>query len=103
MNTKKICLTLLAATVFKEKLSDLLLTNAAAAAAGFTIRDVSAYGAAAIYRTAMEQVHGRVHAIEIIMLLEPTAARSVLDDIRAALPGRGVEYRIGALTDMGEI
>ncbi|MBP7065171.1 DUF3240 family protein [Ferrovibrio sp.] len=103
MTTQQACLTLLVPKAFEEKLADILLANPVAASAGFTIRDINAYGANITYRTAMERVHGRVQGVEVVVIVQETEASAVLDEIKQAMPGRGVVYRLNTISDAGEI
>lgn len=102
MSTQQVCLTFIVAKAFEEKLIDILLADEMASAAGFSTRDVNVYGANVTYRTSMEQVHGRVRAVEISLLLAQAEATTVLGGVRQALSGRAVAYRLSTITDSGE-
>ncbi|WP_370156470.1 DUF3240 family protein [Ferrovibrio sp.] len=103
MSNQNVRLTFTAAKAFEEKLIDTLLADENASAAGFSTRDVNVYGAHITYRTAMEQVHGRVRAVEVSLVLPQPHAKAALESVRQALSGRDVVYRISTISDSGEV
>lgn len=103
MTMPRMSLVFTVAKTFEEKLVDTLLANETAASAGFSTRDVSVYGANITYRTSMERVHGRVRGVEVCLVLDAAEAASLLAVVQQALPGRGVVYRLNAISESGEL
>ena len=101
MNAPPVVLTLVASRLLEDKLVELLLAHELAGAAGFTVREVVAYGRNVEFRTTGEQISGRVRQIEIRAVLAPDAARAIVRDLGGAVIGQRVAWLISPVEEAG--
>jgi hypothetical protein len=98
-----VALVLLIPAALEEHVVDLLLDDEAAARAGFVTRDVRFHGDAASYHSVIEQIRGYTRVVEVTVTLPEPAVRTLLAAVSAALPGRGIVYRIVPITETGAL
>jgi Protein of unknown function (DUF3240) len=103
MNAPPVVLTLIAPRALQDKLVEMLLAHELANAAGFTVREVVAYGRDVEFRTTAEQISGRVKRIEIRAVLSPEVAREIASNLEATVTGQRIEWSISATMASGTI
>lgn len=96
-----VILTLTAARTLEDRLVQALLAHEIAGAAGFSVREVSAYGRGVVLTTASEQIGGRLRQIEVELAMPADQVQLVVDQLRPSLAGLNVSWRIHALTEAG--
>lgn len=103
MNPPSVSLTLVAPRMLEEKLVQTLLAHEVAGAAGFSVREIVAYGRTVNFRTVAEQISGRVRQIEVRMVLSADHAHQIVEQLKAEMPGQHVAWRIASVTAAGEL
>ncbi len=98
-----VTLILTAPRALEEKLVQLLLENEVAGAAGFSAREIVAYGRAMHFRTVAEQIGGRVRQIEVRMMLSADQAQRVVEQLKSGMPGQPVVWQIEQVTASGDL
>lgn len=99
--TDAVVLTLTAPRVLEEKLVETLLAHEVAGSAGFTVREVHAYGRSLAFATVGEQISGRVRLLELRLVLSADCARAVVEHLTALLRGQNVAWQLAPLAASG--
>jgi hypothetical protein len=89
--------------ILEDQLVEILLEHEATAAAGFTKRNIDAYGSKLSFREIAEQIRGRVHEAEIAVLLSNEEAHGLIEYLEQAVPNCGISYRISPVARVGVI
>lgn len=95
------CLNLIVSPEAEENLLDLLLVSPETRA--FTSMQVAGHGADPGRWSTAEQVLGRNRRMQVQLIVSREAADTLLDRLRAELPGAGIFYWLTAVEAMGEI
>ncbi|MBI2716266.1 MAG: DUF3240 family protein [Rhizobiales bacterium] len=103
MSPPSVILTLVAPRLLEEKLVQTLIDHEVAGAAGFSIREIIAYGRALDFRTLAEQISGRVRQIEVRMVLSVDHAQQIVEQLKAEMPGQHVAWQIAPIAAGGDL
>ena len=101
MNAPPVVLTLVASRLLQDKLVELLLAHELAGAAGFTVREVVAYGRNVEFHTTGEQISGRVRQIEVRAILPAKVAREVVQALESAVGSQRIEWWFSPVEESG--
>lgn len=103
MNSSIVCLTLVAPRAIEEALIEFLMGYEATAAAGFTVREVVAYGLHVPFRNIAEQISGRVREVEFAAIVPANHAQDLIEQLGQTLQGQRITYRISPVTETGVV
>lgn len=103
MNPPSVTLTLVAPRMLEEKLVQTLLAHEVAGAAGFSVREIVAYGRTVHFKTIAEQISGRVRQIEVRMVLCADHAQQIVEQLKAEMPRQHVAWQIASVMAVGEL
>ncbi|MCG6207272.1 DUF3240 family protein [Rhodopseudomonas sp. HC1] len=98
-----VVLTLIAPAVLKDEVVAAMLAHPPTADAGFIAREVEGYGHNADFDSVVEQVRGHTLAVEIVVALPEPEARGLLGVLGEELPGRGIVWRMIAVSAAGMV
>ena len=97
-----VCLTLHAPQSLADRLSDFLLEHEAMTAE-FSTSDVRFHGAELGQRSMSEQIQGHARQVQVSVIISPSEAEGLLQELGKAFPGCGLSYWIGPVTSSGVI
>lgn len=103
MTEKLVQLTLVAPRDQEEHLVEILLEHDEAALAGFTMREISAFGSHVLFRDIAEQIRGRVRRVEFKMLLPASDAHDLVEHLRKTVSGPGINFQIAPVEAAGDV
>ena len=98
-----VAITLTAPRTLEEKLVQLLLDNDVAGAAGFTVREVVAYGRELDFRTVSEQIGSRIRQIEIRLVLAADSLPPLMEWLKSVVRDRDVSWQVMPVSASGDL
>ncbi|ODT20858.1 MAG: hypothetical protein ABS35_18910 [Kaistia sp. SCN 65-12] len=96
-----VVLTLTAPRALEDRVVQVLLEHEVAGEAGFSVREVYAYGRGRVFKTVAERIGGRIRQIEVEFLISADRAQLIVDQLGSSLGGLDVSWRIHTLTAAG--
>lgn len=94
------CLTIVFPKNLEENLVDHLLEHPELAS-GFTTSYAEGHGAGAAFHSAMEQVRGRAHRVQMQIVMNREDVATLIEHMKEDLPNREVAYWVTPVLEFG--